>query len=169
MQPPDAPGRLHLLYGCFFGKAHPSLCANPESRCVHRDPQCVPCCFVYSSSDTGSHHSFRQFSPGTSMAIWLNRLSFFAPCQCLTLAGSIITLPRCRLTAALPSARYQPSPAVQSQSCPPPFEAQLVCRLFKGHIGGKKNTASRDGEAVQTGFPRASRCRFPSLRTRLAV
>ena len=153
MLPPDAPGRLHLLYGCFFGKAHPSLCANPESRCVHRDPQCVPCSFAYSSSDTGSHHSFRQFSPGTSMAIWLNRLSFFAPCQCLTLARSIITLPRCRLTAALPSSRYQPLPAVQSQSCPPPFEAQLVCRLFKGHIGGKKNTASRDREAVQTGFP----------------
>ena len=89
--------------------------------------------------------------------------------QCLTLAEIIITLPSCKLTAALPSSRYQPLPAVQSQSCPPPFEAQLVCRLFKGHIGGKKNTASRDGEAVQTGFPWTSRCRFSSLRTRLAV
>ena len=57
--------------------------------------------------------------------------------QCLTLAEIIITLPSCKLTAALPSSRYQPLPAVQSQSCPPPFEAQLVCRLFKGHIGGR--------------------------------
>lgn len=93
----------------------------------------------------------------------------FSLCQCLTLPEIIITLPSCKLTAALPSSRYQPLPAVQSQSCPPPFEAQLVCRLFKGHLGGKKNTASRDGEAVQTGFPWTSRCRFSSLRTRLAV
>lgn len=59
--------------------------------------------FAYSSSDTGSHHAFLQCSPGTSTAIWLNQLSFFAPCQCLTLAEIITTLPSCRLTAALPS------------------------------------------------------------------
>ena len=55
-------------------------------------------------------------SPGHSMAMWLNQLSFFAPCQCLTLAGIITTLPSCRLTAALPSSWYQPSPAVQIRS-----------------------------------------------------
>lgn len=51
--------------------------------------------------------------------------------QCLTLAEIIITLPSCKLTAALPSSRYQPLPAVQSQSCPPPFEAQWICRLLR--------------------------------------
>ena len=51
-----------------------------------------PYSFSYSSSVTGSHHSFRQPSPGTSTAIWLNQLSFFAPCQCFTSAGIITTL-----------------------------------------------------------------------------
>ena len=76
-----------------------------------RGKVCVPfffyCSFyhslLYASSDTGSHHSFRQPSPGTSTAMWLNQLSFFAPCQCFTFAGIMTTLPSCRLTASLPS------------------------------------------------------------------
>ena len=34
---------------------------------------------------------------------WLNQLSALAPCQCLTLAGMVITVPGVRLTAGLPS------------------------------------------------------------------
>ena len=58
---------------------------------------------AYSASVTGSHHSLLQSSPGTSTAMWLNQLSALAPCQCLTLAGIMMTLPSCRLTAGLPS------------------------------------------------------------------
>ena len=63
---------------------------------------------IYDKSDEEnagghSHHSFRQFLPGTSTAMWLNQLSFFAPCQCFTFAGIMMTLPSCRLTASLPS------------------------------------------------------------------
>ena len=45
------------------------------------------CSLPYASSETGSHHSFLAFSPGTSTAMCENQLSFFAPCQCLTPAG----------------------------------------------------------------------------------
>ena len=62
-------------------------------------------------------------SPGTSMAIWLNQLSRLAPCQCFTLAGMVITTPGVRETGALFSSWYQPSPAVQMRSCPPPLLA----------------------------------------------
>ena len=47
--------------------------------------------FPYSSSDTGSHHSFDISSPGTSTARWLNQLSGAAPCQCFT-SGGMLTL-----------------------------------------------------------------------------
>ena len=47
----------------------------------------------YSASDTGSHHSLVQSSPGTSTAICENQLFFFAPCQCFILAGINLTLP----------------------------------------------------------------------------
>lgn len=50
--------------------------------------QCIQTAFVLelaiSSSLTGSHHSLRQSSPGTSTAICENQLSALAPCQCLT-------------------------------------------------------------------------------------
>ncbi len=58
---------------------------------------------LYCSSETGSHHSLLHSSPGTSTAMCENQLSFFAPCQCLTFAGIITTLPSCRLTASFPS------------------------------------------------------------------
>ena len=48
---------------------------------------------LYSVSKTGSHHSFLVFSPGTSTAIWLNQLSFAAPCQCFTSLGIVMTSP----------------------------------------------------------------------------
>ena len=67
-----------------------------------------PFSLAYSSSVTGSHHSLLQSSPGTSTAMWLNQLSALAPCQCLTLAGMVITVPGVRLTAGLPSSWYQP-------------------------------------------------------------
>jgi hypothetical protein len=57
----------------------------------------------YSSSLTGSHHSFFVSSPGTSITIWLNHESFLAPCQCFTLAGIVTTSPGFKLCASLPS------------------------------------------------------------------
>ena len=41
----------------------------------------------YSSSVTGSSHSFEAFSPCISKAKWANQLSAAAPCQCFTFAG----------------------------------------------------------------------------------
>ena len=58
---------------------------------------------AYSASLTGLHHSLRHSSPVTSTAIWLNQLSAFAPCQCLTFAGMVTTSPGVRLCAGLPS------------------------------------------------------------------
>lgn len=58
---------------------------------------------LYSASLTDSHHSVLQSVPGTSTAICENQLSRFAPCQCLTFAGIVITVPAVRLTAAFPS------------------------------------------------------------------
>lgn len=57
----------------------------------------------YSSSLTGSSHSFDSFSPGTAKARWANQLSDAAPCQCFTLAGIWITVPGRISTAGLPS------------------------------------------------------------------
>ena len=94
----------------------------------------------YSASLTGSHHSLEQASPGISTAMWLNQLSRLAPCQCLTSAGMTMTLPGSRLTASLPSSWYQPSPAVQISSCPPPSEAWWICQLFR-HPGSKVTLA----------------------------
>lgn len=77
---------------------------------LHAETQPLGCVFclrfyslLYSSSVTGSHHSLDVSSPGTSTARWENQLSFFAPCQCLTLAGITTTSPGFRLCAALPS------------------------------------------------------------------
>jgi len=58
---------------------------------------------LYISSVTGSHHSLDVSVPGTSTAIWLNHESFLAPCQCLTLAGIVITTPGSKLTGSFPS------------------------------------------------------------------
>ena len=41
----------------------------------------------YCASSTGSSHSLETSSPGKPNAKWLNQLSFWAPCQCLTFAG----------------------------------------------------------------------------------
>lgn len=58
--------------------------------------------WAYSSSLTGSSHSLRVFSPGTSTAIWTNQLSFAAPCQCRTPAGMCTTSPGCSSRAGFP-------------------------------------------------------------------
>ena len=58
---------------------------------------------AYAAFVTGSHHSLRVFSPGTSTAMWLNQESAFAPCQCFTSGGMLMTVPGVRLTASLPS------------------------------------------------------------------
>ena len=63
---------------------------------------------AYSSSATGSNHSLEASSPGTSMAMWLNQLPAFAPCQCLTFAGIVTVVPGVRLRAGSPSCWYQP-------------------------------------------------------------
>ena len=58
---------------------------------------------AYSSSVTGSHHSFDVFSPGYSNARWLNQLPACAPCQCFTFAGISTTSPGLSACAGLPS------------------------------------------------------------------
>lgn len=57
---------------------------------------------LYSSSETGSHHSFDVSSPGTSTARCWNQLSGAAPCQCFTLAGTLIQSPGFISMASLP-------------------------------------------------------------------
>ena len=69
-------------------------------------------------------------SPGTSTAIWLNHESAFAPWQCFTSVGIVITIPGSKLTASLPSSWYHPLPAVQIKICPPPLFAWCICQLF---------------------------------------
>ena len=58
---------------------------------------------LYSSSVTGSSHSFDVFSPDISTAIWLNQDFAFAPCQCFTLAGITTMSPSFKLCAGFPS------------------------------------------------------------------
>ena len=58
---------------------------------------------LYSSSVTGSHHSFKVSTPGTSIAKWLNQEFAFAPCQCLTFGGIVTTSPAFRLLGSFPS------------------------------------------------------------------
>lgn len=48
---------------------------------------------LYSSSFTGSSHSFELPSAGTSTAKWENQLSGAAPCQCFTSGGMFTTSP----------------------------------------------------------------------------
>lgn len=57
----------------------------------------------YSSSLTGSSHSFEVFSPGTPKARWANQLSLAAPCQCFTPAGMWMTVPGSISCAGFPS------------------------------------------------------------------
>ena len=57
----------------------------------------------YSSSATGSSHSFEVSSPSTSNARWANHESLAAPCQCFTLAGMWMTVPGNICCAGLPS------------------------------------------------------------------
>lgn len=56
----------------------------------------------YWASSTGSHHSVRPPSPGTSIARCWNQLSFAAPCQCFTPAGILTTSPGCNSRASCP-------------------------------------------------------------------
>ena len=46
-------------------------------------------------------------------ATWLNQLSALAPCQCLTFAGMVTTVPGTKLTAGFPHSWYQPRPETQ--------------------------------------------------------
>lgn len=57
----------------------------------------------YSSSVTGSSHSFEVSSPGISKARCANQLSEAAPCQCFTPAGIWMIVPGSISTAGLPS------------------------------------------------------------------
>lgn len=57
----------------------------------------------YSTSLTGSNHSLEVFSPSISTARCANQLSAAAPCQCLTFAGMLITVPGRIITAGFPS------------------------------------------------------------------
>lgn len=57
----------------------------------------------YSSSVTGSSHSFDDPSAGTSTARCANQLSLAAPCQCLTSGGIFTTSPGLSICASLPN------------------------------------------------------------------
>ena len=85
----------------------------------------------YSSSVTGSSHSLKALSPGTSKARWANQQSAAAPCQCLTFAGIWITVPGRIYTAGFPSSWYQPRPATPISICPPPLLARWMCQLLR--------------------------------------
>ena len=86
----------------------------------------------YSSSNTDLHHSFVQSSPGTSTAICENQLFFFAPCQCLTLAGIFITLPSHRLTASFPFLNHIISYAMLTINLKPYFRSIYFQISFGG-------------------------------------
>ena len=60
------------------------------------------CAARYSSSETGSSHSLLASTPGTSTARCANHESAAAPCQCLTPAGMLTTVPGTISTASLP-------------------------------------------------------------------
>lgn len=57
---------------------------------------------LYSSSVTGSSHSFDEPSAGTSTARCANQLSLAAPCQCFT-SGGFTTSPGFSICASLPN------------------------------------------------------------------
>lgn len=59
---------------------------------------------AYSSSDTGSSHSFDAPSAGTAMATCANQLSGAAPCQCFTSDGMFTTSPGFNSRAGPPHA-----------------------------------------------------------------
>lgn len=87
--------------------------------------------------------------------MWLNQLSRLAPCQCLTSAGMTMTLPGSRLTASLPSSWYQPSPAVQISSCPPPLGGVVDMPVvpapgLEGDVG-QKQPVLRAGQGIEIG------------------
>src|SRR5699024_9273184 len=86
---------------------------------------------AYSSSETGSHHSLRVSSPGTSRATWENQLSLAAPCQCLTSGGMTTVSPGASGWTGLPHSWYQPRPAVHSRICPPPLAARWMCQVVR--------------------------------------
>ena len=54
-----------------------------------------------------------------------------APCQCFTPAGMFTTSPGRSSRAALPSSWYQPRPARQSSTWPPPLFAWWMCQLLR--------------------------------------
>ena len=59
---------------------------------------------LYASASTASSHSARVSSPATSMARWENQELGAAPCQCLTPAGMLTTVPGVISTGASPQA-----------------------------------------------------------------
>ena len=87
---------------CYIISGAQRFCKRQPRKICQKMPMRRDQSFAYASSLTGSHHSFLHSVPGTSTAMWLNQLSRFAPCQCLTLAGIVMTVPGWRLTAGLP-------------------------------------------------------------------
>ncbi len=63
--------------------------------------------------------------------MWANQESALAPCQCLTPARVNTTTPGVSETASLPSSWYQPEPAVQMRTWPPPLVAWWMCQLLR--------------------------------------
>ena len=92
-----------VMVFCYIISGAQRFCKRQPRKICQKMPMRRDQSFAYASSLTGSHHSFLHSVPGTSTAMWLNQLSRFAPCQCLTLAGIVMTVPGWRLTAGCPS------------------------------------------------------------------
>ena len=92
-----------VMVFCYIISGAQRFCKRQPRKICQKIPMRRDQSFAYASSLTGSHHSFLHSVPGTSTAMWLNQLSHFAPCQCLTLAGIVMTVPGWRLTAGCPS------------------------------------------------------------------
>ncbi len=92
-----------VMVFCYIISGAQRFCKRQPRKICQNMPMRRDQSFAYASSLTGSHHSFLHSVPGTSTAMWLNQLSRFAPCQCLTLAGIVMTVPGWRLTAGCPS------------------------------------------------------------------
>ena len=57
---------------------------------------------ISSASSSKSSRSRLESFFGTSTAMCENQLSYFAPCQCFTSGGMVITIPAFKLTASFP-------------------------------------------------------------------
>ena len=83
-----------------------------------------------------------SFRRGTSTAMWLNQLSFFAPCQCFTFAGIMMTLPSVQADGIL-ALFLIPALARGAEKLSAAEVAEWMCQLLRQ--AGSKVTFRRRG------------------------